>query len=117
ADRDQVASGAPASEPGQFLEPLAIPLPPSAVGFEDEHLLGLERAAVPAVDQEDRSFRHVGNLTLADARRIIEAWRQDYNTARPHSALGYLTPEEFERLISNGEGGKQEAAPEGGSRA
>jgi putative transposase len=36
-------------------------------------------------------------VTLADARRIIEAWRVDYNTARPHSALGYLTPEEFEQ--------------------
>jgi putative transposase len=37
-------------------------------------------------------------LTLADARRIIEVWRQDYNTVRPHSALGYRTPEEFEQL-------------------
>jgi putative transposase len=26
---------------------------------------------------------------------IIEAWRIDYNTSRPHSALGYATPEEF----------------------
>lgn len=34
-------------------------------------------------------------VDLADARRIIEAWRVDYNTARPHSALGYQTPEEF----------------------
>jgi putative transposase len=41
-------------------------------------------------------------LTLADARRIIEAWRQDYNTVRPHSALGYLTPDEFERMSRNG---------------
>jgi putative transposase len=32
---------------------------------------------------------------LADARRIIAAWRMDYNTARPHSALGYRTPVEF----------------------
>lgn len=36
-------------------------------------------------------------LNLADARRIIEAWRQDYNAARPHSALGYRTPEEARR--------------------
>jgi putative transposase len=34
-------------------------------------------------------------LDLADARRIIEAWRIDYNRSRPHSALGYATPEEF----------------------
>jgi putative transposase len=38
-------------------------------------------------------------LTMMDARRIIEAWRQDYNTRRPHSALGYRTPEEFEQLF------------------
>ena len=28
--------------------------------------------------------------SLADARRIVEAWRIDYNTVRPHSSLGYL---------------------------
>jgi putative transposase len=34
---------------------------------------------------------------LADARRKIEAWRQDYNQQRPHSSLAYHTPEEFAR--------------------
>lgn len=33
--------------------------------------------------------------TLAEARTIIEAWRQDYNHLRPHSSLGALTPSEF----------------------
>jgi putative transposase len=33
--------------------------------------------------------------SLADAREKIEAWRVDYNTQRPHSSLGYQTPEEF----------------------
>ena len=33
--------------------------------------------------------------TLAAARRIIEAWRTDYNTVRPHSSLGGLAPAEF----------------------
>jgi putative transposase len=32
---------------------------------------------------------------LADARRIIESWRVDYNEERPHASLGYLTPHEF----------------------
>jgi len=32
---------------------------------------------------------------LTDARRLIEAWRVDYNTVRPHSSLGYQTPVEF----------------------
>jgi len=31
---------------------------------------------------------------LATARAVIEAWRQDYNQERPHSSLGYRTPEE-----------------------
>ena len=37
-------------------------------------------------------------LGLADARRIVEAWRQDYNAERPHSALAYRTPQEFRRV-------------------
>jgi putative transposase len=34
-------------------------------------------------------------VDLRDARAVIEAWRVDYNTVRPHSSLKYLTPEEF----------------------
>jgi putative transposase len=34
-------------------------------------------------------------LGIADARQIVEAWRLDYNQARPHTALGGLTPEEY----------------------
>jgi putative transposase len=34
-------------------------------------------------------------LTLDDARETIESWRLDYNRVRPHSSLGYLTPEQF----------------------
>jgi len=34
-------------------------------------------------------------LSLADARRIVEAWRRDYNKNRPHSSLGNLTPMEY----------------------
>jgi len=34
-------------------------------------------------------------LSLEHARRIIEKWRIDYNSERPHSSLGDLTPEEF----------------------
>lgn len=33
--------------------------------------------------------------TLDDARKIIEAWRIDYNEERPHSSLEDLTPKEF----------------------
>ena len=34
-------------------------------------------------------------VNLAHARRVVDAWRRDYNQARPHSSLGYLTPDEF----------------------
>jgi putative transposase len=37
---------------------------------------------------------------LFDARRKIEAWRRDYNGQRPHSSLGYRTPEEFARQVA-----------------
>ena len=32
---------------------------------------------------------------MAHARRAIESWRIEYNTERPHSSLGDLTPEEY----------------------
>lgn len=34
-------------------------------------------------------------LNTSDARRRIQAWRQQYNQSRPHSSLDYLTPAEF----------------------
>ena len=34
-------------------------------------------------------------LTMAHARGVIEQWRIEYNTERPHSSLGDLTPEQF----------------------
>ena len=35
---------------------------------------------------------------LFDPRRQIAAWRKHYNQLRPHSSLGYRTPEEFAAL-------------------
>nr|AOS95350.1 transposase IS3 family protein [uncultured bacterium] len=34
-------------------------------------------------------------LSLADARQTIEAWRQDYNSVRPHSSLHAMSPVQF----------------------
>lgn len=34
---------------------------------------------------------------LLHARALISAWRDDYNRVRPHSSLGLLSPEEFNR--------------------
>jgi putative transposase len=38
---------------------------------------------------------------LFDARSKIAAWRSEYNCDRPHSALGYLTTEEFARKATS----------------
>ncbi|NRB74456.1 MAG: transposase, partial [Verrucomicrobiales bacterium] len=32
---------------------------------------------------------------LREAQVILESWRCEYNTERPHSSLGYQTPSEF----------------------
>jgi len=43
---------------------------------------------------------------LFDARRKIMAWRKDYNEERPHSSLGYRTPQEFAIELRAAEDGK-----------
>ena len=35
-----------------------------------------------------------------DAKILIEDWRQEFNSERPHSSLGNRTPEEFARSVS-----------------
>ena len=37
-------------------------------------------------------------LNLPDAQHLIAAWREDYNTVRPHQGLGNRTPAEFALL-------------------
>jgi transposase InsO family protein len=36
---------------------------------------------------------------LDHARELIASWVEDYNTARPHSSLGYQTPEAFSSAL------------------
>jgi putative transposase len=53
---------------------------------------------------------------MDDARKKLESWRQEYNQQRPHSALDYLTPEEFAfqiaaRGLSSAERGKGTQSP------
>jgi putative transposase len=38
---------------------------------------------------------------LFDARHKISSWRTHYNSRRPHSSLGYLTPEAFARRAAS----------------
>ena len=39
-------------------------------------------------------------LSLAHARSVIEDWRVEYNTERPHSSLGNRTPAEFAKALA-----------------
>jgi putative transposase len=36
--------------------------------------------------------------TRREAAAVVETWRQHYNAVRPHSSLGYLTPNEFRNI-------------------
>ncbi len=38
--------------------------------------------------------------SLAEARHLLAAWRDDYNRVRPHSALANRTPEEFRLTLA-----------------
>ena len=37
--------------------------------------------------------------TLEQARQIVETWRQHYNSERPHSGIGYLSPLEYRKQL------------------
>lgn len=51
----------------------------------------------------DECLNEAWFLTLAEAQQAIEGWRQDYNTVRPHSALGDATPAEFAAQLNTDE--------------
>jgi len=36
-----------------------------------------------------------------ELRIQVKKWQQEYNTERPHQALGYLTPDEFYDKVTN----------------
>jgi putative transposase len=38
-------------------------------------------------------------INLNSAQKLIETWRQDYNSERPHSSLNDMTPEEYARTF------------------
>jgi hypothetical protein len=73
------------------------------------------RACSPAFDRITESFNGKFRdecLSLewfcsrAEAKVIIESWRQHFNAVRPHSSLGYLTPNEFAAQLTNAAPGK-----------
>jgi len=38
-------------------------------------------------------------VSMRHSREIIAAWRREYNSERPHSSLGYLTPQQFAKTF------------------
>ena len=40
-------------------------------------------------------------LSLSDARKRIDNWRNDYNENRPHSALNWMTPNQYRKKHSH----------------
>lgn len=53
--------------------------------------------------------------SLPHARAVLEAWRRDYNEERPHSKLGWLTPQAFASAFS-GTAGQRAAQLESSAR-
>jgi putative transposase len=51
--------------------------------------------------------------SLAHARAVLAAWLHDYNTKRPHSKLGWLTPAEFASSTRSKQRPSGAALPEG----
>jgi transposase InsO family protein len=43
-------------------------------------------------------------IDLDQARLLIAAWVTDYNTARPHSSLGYKTPAAYAAILTAPQG-------------
>jgi len=57
---------------------------------------GRTRSCGPSTPASATSCSNVEQFAcLAEARVLIDHWREDYNTRRPHSALGMLTPAAF----------------------
>jgi putative transposase len=46
------------------------------------------------------ALTHFGCSSLADARCTIEAWRVEYDTVRPHGAIGDVPPAEHARSLA-----------------
>ncbi len=74
------------------------PYPQLSLGLVDEVLAGSTKACVLDVGGGTSMLTEV---LLHDrgleAQLLLDGWRIDYNTYRPHQSLGYLTSAEFAR--------------------
>ena len=62
----------------------------------------LDHAAIESwhltLEFELRSLQHFA--TRAQARAAVAAWIEDYNHVRRHSALGMMSPVDYERAVA-----------------
>jgi transposase InsO family protein len=77
---------------------------PVGVSYKNQAVLHFIERGKPTqnafIESFNGKFRHEcwnqnWFVDLRHAREVIEAWRVEYNTVRPHSSLGFWTPEEF----------------------
>ena len=62
---------------------------------------GALRDRLKALAQERRRFGYRRlHRSLPHARSVLDAWRRDYNETRPHSKLGWLTPEAYAKALT-----------------
>ncbi|MCC5972358.1 MAG: transposase, partial [Pararhodobacter sp.] len=59
----------------------------------------------------DEFLNETAFRNLAHARDLIAAWVDDYNTQRPHSALGYEMPDDYARTLTTAIGVNSNRAP------
>lgn len=52
-------------------------------------------------------------VSLVDAKAVIEAWRVDYNSVRPHSSLAGRTPDQFAAISGGARGPRPARTHEG----
>lgn len=70
--------------------------------LEIEYIRAHSPQANPCIESfigklRDESVKREIFANLCEAQAGVEAWRQEYNSERPHSSLGCLTPAEFAR--------------------
>jgi transposase InsO family protein len=64
-------------------------------GFRKQRLVRIGLTAPFNGKLRDECLNETLFSSLAEARETLDAWQEDYNRHRPHSALGNLTPIEF----------------------
>jgi len=84
---------------------LPLPMPGSNRGYDPVDIiegflvsviLGARRLAHAGLLRHDKVVSEMFGYSLEDACIKIEAWRQEYNSFRPHSSLEGMMPEQIE---------------------